>query len=106
MIGQKWIIKNDILKLDVEANDNLSVYSELRGNLRLLRDNIRRQGKIKREDDENNILFDYSGFYTYNELYLIDIYHELGLNYDANLEELKNIDRCLSAYLLPQDQTR
>ncbi len=91
MIGQKWIIKNDILKLDIEPNANIGVYEDLRGSLKLLRDNIRRQGKIKREDDENNILFDYEGFYTYNELYMVDIYNELGLNYDPNFEELKNL---------------
>lgn len=91
MIGQKWIIKNDILKLDVEPNTNLGIYEDLRGNLKLLRDNIRRQGKIKREEDDNNILYDYQGFYTYNELYLIDIYNELGVNYDPNFEELKNL---------------
>ncbi len=91
MIGQKWIIKNDILKLDVEPNINLGVYEDLRGNLKTLRDNIRRQGKIKREDDDNNILFDYQGFFTFNELYMIDVYNELGLNYDPNFEELKNV---------------
>ncbi|XWV24865.1 putative early transcription factor [Tupanvirus deep ocean] len=91
MIGQKWIVKNDILKLDVEPNSNLGVYEDLRGNLKVLRDNIRRQGKIKREDDDNSILFDYQGFFTYNELYMIDIYNELGLDYDPNFEELKNL---------------
>jgi hypothetical protein len=91
MIGQKWIVKNDILKLDVEPNSNLGVYEDLRGNLKILRDNIRRQGKIKREDDDNNILFDYDGYFTYNELYMIDIYNELGLDYDPNFEELKNL---------------
>ncbi|AYV85120.1 MAG: hypothetical protein Satyrvirus4_17 [Satyrvirus sp.] len=91
MVGQKWIIKNDILKLDNEPNTNLGVYEDLRGNLKVLRDNIKRQGKIKREDDDNNILIDYEGFYTYNELYLIDIYNELGLDYDPNFEELKNL---------------
>lgn len=91
MIGQKWIIKNDILKLDVEPNNNLGVYEDLRGNLRILRDNIRRLGKVKREDDDNNILFDYEGFFTCNELYMIDIYNELGLNYDPNFDELRNL---------------
>ena len=42
MIGQKWIIKNDILKLDIEPNSNIGVYEDLRGNLKLLRDNIKR----------------------------------------------------------------
>lgn len=91
MIGQKWIVKNDILKLDTEPNTNLGVYEDLRGNLKNLRDNIRRLGKIKREDDDNNILFDYEGFYTYNELFMIDLYNELGLDYDPNFEDLKNL---------------
>ena len=91
MIGQKWIVKNDLLKLDIEPSNIIGVYEDLRGKLKLLRDNIRRQGKIKREDDDNNILFDYEGFYTYNELYMIDIYNEFGQNYDPNFEELKNL---------------
>ncbi|AVL93900.1 putative early transcription factor large subunit [Megavirus vitis] len=107
MIGQKWIIKNDILKLDVEPNTNLRIYEELRGNLKLLRDNIRRQGKIKREDDDNNILYDYQGYFTYNEIFMVDIYNELGLNYDPNFEEQKNlIDVYLKIYfpkIRPED---
>jgi hypothetical protein len=91
MIGQKWIVRNDILKLDVEPNNNIRVYEDLRGNLRLLRDNIKRHGKIKKEDDEFNILTDYEDYYTNNELYLIDIYNELGLGYDATFEEVKNL---------------
>lgn len=91
MIGQKWIIKNDILKLDVEPNTNLNVYEDLRGNLKTLRDNIKRHGKIKREEDDNNILLDYNTYFTMNELYMIDVYNEFGLNYNPNFEELKNI---------------
>lgn len=91
MLGQKWIVKNDVLKLDVEPVPNIGVYEDLRGGLKALRDNIKRQGKIKREDDDNNILFDYQGYYTYNELYMVDIYNELGINYDPNYEELKNL---------------
>jgi hypothetical protein len=91
MIGQKWIVKNDILKLDIEPNSHLGVYEDLRGNLKTLRDSIKRQGKIKREEDDNNILFDYEGFFTYNELFMIDIYNELGVDYDPNFEELKNL---------------
>ena len=91
MIGQKWIIKNNVLKLDVEPNPNLRVYEELRGNLKILRDNIRRQGKIKLENDDNNILYDYEGFYTCNELYMIDILNEFGLNYDPMFEDLTHV---------------
>ncbi len=53
MIGHKWIIKNDLLNIDVEPNNNLGMYEDLRGILKSLRDNIKRQGKVKYEDDEN-----------------------------------------------------
>lgn len=91
MIGQKWIVKNNVLPLEIEPNSNIGAYEDLRGNLKVLRDNIRRQGKIKREDDDNNILFDYEGYYTYNEIFMIDIYNELGLNYNPVFDELKNL---------------
>jgi hypothetical protein len=49
MIGQKWIKRTDILTIDIEPNSNIRTYEELRGNLKLLRDNIRRYGgKIRR----------------------------------------------------------
>lgn len=92
MIGQKWIHRSELLKIDVEPNINIHFYEELRGNLKLLRDNIRRYGsKIKREDDDNNILYDYEGYFINNEIYMIDIYNELGLGYDSSPNIIKNI---------------
>lgn len=92
MIGQKWIRRNELLNIDVDPNPNIRYYEELRGNLKTLRDNIRRYGnKIRREDDDNNILFDYENYIMGNDLYMIDIYNELGLGYNPNAETLKNI---------------
>lgn len=91
MIGHKWIVKNNVIILDVEPNNNLRVYEELRGKLKTLRDNIRRQGRIKPENDDNSILLDYEGYFTNNEVYLIDVMNELGVNYEPNLEDLKNM---------------
>ena len=92
MIGQKWIKKSDILQIDVEPNSNIRVYEELRGNLKILRDNIRRYGsKIKWEDDDYSILYDYDGYYNNNEIYMIDIYNELGKGYNPDQETLKNL---------------
>jgi hypothetical protein len=82
--------KNDILKLDVEPNSNLGVYEDLRGNLKVLRDNIRRQGKVKREDDEI-IFYLIIKDIIHTTTYLIDIYNELGLDYDPNFEERVNL---------------
>lgn len=92
MIGQKWIKRTDILQIDVEPNKNLIIFEELRGNLKLLRDNIRRfSSKIKREDDDFYIIHDYDDYYTNNEIYMIDVYNELGSGYNSNPEALRNV---------------
>ena len=92
MIGQKWVRRNELLHIDVEPNPNIRIYEELRGNLKLLRDNIKRYGsKIKREDDDFNILYDYENYYTHNELYMIDLYNELGQGYNSEPESTKNM---------------
>ena len=61
MLGQKWLRRNEILSVDIEPNNNLRTYEDLTGNLKTLRDNLKRYtSKIRREEDENNILFDYN----------------------------------------------
>lgn len=92
MLGQKWIIRNELLKIDIEPNNDLSIYQNLKGNLKYLKDNIKRYGsRIKREIDDTNILNDYTDYITNNELYLVNIYNELGENYKGTFEQTKNI---------------
>jgi len=89
MLGQKWIRKNELLKIDIKPNENLKVYEKLKNNLSYLKDSF--GYKIKREDDENNIIDFYEDYMTLNEIFMIDIYNELGLNYNPSNEEKKNI---------------
>lgn len=92
MIGQKWFRRNELLNIDIEPLSNIRIYEELREPLKLLRDNIRRyNNKIRREDDENDILYDYGNYITNNELYMIDIYNELGLGYNPDNETIRNL---------------
>lgn len=92
MIGQKWLRRNELLNVDIEPLSNLRAYEELREPLKLLRDNIKRyNNKIRREDDDNNILYDYEEYISNNELYMIDLYHELGRGYKPNNETLRNL---------------
>jgi hypothetical protein len=92
MLGQKWIIRNELLKIDIEPINDTSIYQNLKGNLKYLKDNIRRYGsRIKREDDNTNILDDYKDYITNNEIYLINIYNELGNNYNGTSEQTKNL---------------
>ena len=89
MLGQKWIRRNELLKIDIKPNENLKVYEKLRNNLGYLRDSF--GYKIKREDDETNVLDFYEKFITNNEIFMLDIYNEFGLNYNPESEDKKNL---------------
>lgn len=94
MLGQKWIRRNELLAIDIEPNNNIHIYENLRGNLKSLRDNIKKYGsKIKREEDENNLILDYVNYTTNNEIFMVDIYNELGINYglSASSVQIKNL---------------
>lgn len=91
-VGQKWMRRNELLSLDIEPNNNMKVYEELRGPLKLLRNNLKRyNNKIHLDDDNNNILYDYNNYLVNNEIYMIDIYNELGTNFKTNSENIKNL---------------
>ena len=40
MIGQKWIRRNELLSIDIQSNENLKVYENLRNNLKYLKDSF------------------------------------------------------------------
>jgi hypothetical protein len=92
MLGQKWIVRNEILPIDIEPNENIKVYENIKGSLRSIRDNMRKySSRIKYENDENNILEDYQDFINNREIYMIDIYHELGIGYQTDIELVRNL---------------
>jgi hypothetical protein len=89
MIGQKWVRRNELLKIDIKPNENLKIYEKLRNNLAYLKDSF--GSKIKREDDETNIVRYYNNYITMNEIFMLDIYNELGANYNPDQEDKKNL---------------
>lgn len=103
MIGHKWLRRNELLQVDTEPRNNVRVYEELIGNLRLLRDNIKRYGsKIKMEDDDYAILYAYDGYFSNNEIYMVDIYHELGMGYNPSDEAFRNISEVYMRLYFPK----
>lgn len=89
MIGQKWIKNNELLNVDVEPVNNLLIYQKLKGQLKTLHDLIKKtNSRIRFEDDNNNILTEYEDYYTNNELFMIDIYNELGKDITLSTEEI------------------
>lgn len=89
MLGQKWVRRNELLKIDIRPNENIKVYEKLRNNLSYLKESF--GYKIKREDDETNIIRFYDNFVTANEIFMLDVYNELGPNYNPEPEEKKNL---------------
>ena len=100
ILGHKWINKTELLNIDIEPNDKLYNYENLTGNLKLLQDNIKKySSKISFEDDSYNILSDYDNFIYNNEIYMIDIYNDLGKDYNNDSIKLKNVyDTYVSIY--------
>ena len=92
MIGQKWIRSNELLDVDIEPDINIRHYEILKGNLKYLQENIKKYAsKITFENDEHVVLSDYDDFMINNEIYMLDIYNDLGLNYNPDQEQLKNL---------------
>ena len=91
MLGAKWTQRGEILSIDVEPHNIFRKYEQLEDELSKIRDDIKRHGKIRYDNDDNNILFDYVDYVYNNEIYMIDIYNELGVNYNTNNEYLKNV---------------
>ena len=89
MLGQKWIRRNELLKIDVVPNENIKIYEKLRNNLGYLKDTF--GYKIKREDDETNIIRAYDDFMTMNEIFMLDVYNDLGTSYDPEPEDKRNM---------------
>jgi hypothetical protein len=89
MIGQKWIRRNELLKIDIIPNENIKIYEKLRNNLGYLKDSF--GYKIKREDDETNIIRSYDDFMTMNEIFMLDVYNDLGLGYNPEPDEKRNL---------------
>ena len=88
MLGQKWVTRTELLKVDIKPNENNKTYEKLRNNLSYLKDNIGH--KIKRDDDEEKVLNFYDNYITMNEIFMIDIYNEIGTNYSIPPEDKKN----------------
>ena len=92
-IGQKWLKRTELLDIDIEPNNKIRMYEKPLEKLELLKINLRRYAgtKIRRDDDSNNVVREYNNFMTDNDIYMIDVYNELGERYKPDTEKLNNM---------------
>ena len=92
MLGHKWVKRNELLEIDIIPNENIRVYETLHEPLKSLQESIKKySSRITHENDEQLILSDYNDYMTNNEIYMIDVYNELGQNYQISQELINNL---------------
>jgi hypothetical protein len=105
MLGQRWLKKNELLNIDAEPLQILK-YEELDGQIKNLRDTLKRYaGKIRREDEDSLLLYDYENYIVNNEIYMIDIYNELGDKYTGSPEKIVNLTETYFKIYFPKIKT-
>jgi hypothetical protein len=84
-LGHKWIYRNNLLNYDVMPDTNLHVYEELYGNMKTVNQYFKSQSnRIFYENDDVDLIQDYEDYIDNNEVYMIDVYNELGADYKTN----------------------
>ena len=103
MIGLKWTQNYELLKISAEPYDNIKVYDENRNVIKQLNENLNKiNSRIKKEDNENDILSDYRSFYQNNDIFLIDIYNELNINSHRTDQEIQNLTKTYVKIYFPK----
>jgi len=94
MLGIKWLEHINLLKVETCPNSNIKVYSELRNPINILSERLALTiNQIKLEKLDNDILFDYMDYIDNYEIFMIDIYNELGYNNNFSEKEYENLTK-------------
>lgn len=91
MLGTKWLRKNNIFDIPIEPLE-MKIYKNREEPIKRISNEMQLLGsRIKPENEENNILYEYDEFMINNEIFMVDIYNEIGLKSNLSDEHKKNI---------------
>lgn len=90
-VGYKWINRNSLLKMDYVPPQDLSQFMHLTGKLEGLADLLRRGARVRMDNDSALLVHDYMPYMLFRELYLVDLYHELGNGFNPTPTEAKSL---------------
>jgi hypothetical protein len=93
MIGSRWMKKSAIWdEIDIVPNINIDHYytnNDYTNNI--ISSKSISSNFIRVESEEDIVLEDYTSFITNNEIFMIDIYHELGTNFSIGPEQIDTL---------------
>jgi len=91
MLGTKWLRKNNVFDIPIEPLD-LKYYINKEDPIKKIADELQLLGsRIKVENEDNNILYEYDDYILNNEIFMLDIYNEIGINTKIKGVELRNL---------------
>lgn len=102
MLGIKWIDNNQLLKIPIKPLSNIKIYENIRSEIEELNNKINKSTtKIKKEESENELLSVYRNYIENNDIFLIDIYNEIGYNPDITEENITNLTNIFCKIYFP-----
>lgn len=92
MIGHELILKHLLLNIDVEPLDNSINYINYETNAyKDLYKLLKNENSITIVNNNTNILEYYKNYISYNELYLVDIYNSINIDYNLTDDEFSKL---------------
>lgn len=101
-IDHLWLYKNQILETDVESDENLNYYTDNSREIRDLINLFKTNNKLRLEDMENKILSDYDEYFMNNEIFMFDLFNEIGHEVSLDNEKIGKLKQLYMKLYFPK----
>ena len=101
-LGNLWIEINNLLHYPIKPYPSISVYENITKEIQELNNKLNKSTiRILRENLENKILSSYSDYLENNDIFMIDVYNEIGFNSNRTQEQIKNLQNTFFKLYFP-----
>lgn len=101
-LGNLWLENNNILHYPIKPLPNINTYLNMTKEIQELNDKINKSTvRINRRNLENNILSSMNDYLENNDIFMIDIYNEIGNINNISNEQLNNLQNIFFKIYFP-----
>ena len=91
-LGNLWIENNNLLHYPIKPYSSITIYENMMKELTNLNQKLNKSNtRIIRENLETKILSSYSDYFENNDIFMIDIYNDIGYNESRTQEQILNL---------------